>query len=386
MKSHFIYPTYCIIAIMLSVSACNTAQKALDKGDYERSAQMTINKLRSKPSDKKARRVFEQAWPLALEWNQDQIDMLMRSNDPFKWDKIADSYTSLERLSVEVRRCPACLEMVDRPPSYADEILEANSKAAEAHYNAGVQLMNNPSRSDARTALSHFRDADRRVAGYRDINERIIEALEIATLKVLVEHMPVHLRRYEVSNDYFRDEVYNFLEKDNRLNPYVRFYRPEEVDDQFFEEIDHIMRIEFIDFSVGQVARDSETREVFSKDSVKIGDTKLPNGQTVPVYGIVKARFTSYRKTVESGGEIEIRIEDARTGRLLDAERFGGTYVWTDNWASYNGDERALTSDQSRLARRRESIPPHDQDLFLEFTKPVYDRLTDHIRRYYRGY
>jgi len=371
---------------MMSVSACNTAQKALDKGDYERSAQMTINKLRSKPSDKKARRVFEQAWPLALEWNQDQIDMMIRSNDPFKWDKIADSYTSLERLSVEVRRCPACLEMVDRPPSYADEILDANSNAAEAHYNAGVQLMNNPSRSDARTALAHFRDADRRVAGYRDINERIIEALEIATLKVLVEHMPVHLRRYEISNDYFRDEVYNFLEKDNRLNPYVRFYRPEEVDDEFFEEIDHIMRIEFIDFSVGQVARDSETREVFSKDSVKIGDTKLPNGQTIPVYGIVKARYTSYRKTVESGGEIEIRIEDARTGRLLDAERFGGTYVWTDNWASYNGDERALTSDQSRLARRRESIPPHDQDLFLEFTKPVYDRLTDHIRRYYRGY
>src|SRR5690606_7810449 len=99
--------------------------------------------------------------------------------------------------------------------------------------------------------------------------------------------------RYEISNDYFRDEVYGFLENDNRLNPYVRFYRPDEVDDEFFEEIDHIMRIEFIDFSVGQVARDSETREVFSKDSVKVGETKLPNGQTIPVYGIVKARFTS---------------------------------------------------------------------------------------------
>lgn len=378
--------TTILITLLFVATGCNTAQKALNRGDYEQSATMTINKLRSKPGDKKARHVFQQAWPLAVEWNENEIAEMKQSSDPFKWDRIADSYASLERLSSEVRRCPACLELVDRPPSYHDQLIDANERAAAAHYEAGAKLMQDPTREKARQATVHFRNADNRVAGFRDANERLQEALEIATLKVLVEHLPVNLRRYELSNDYFRDQVYRFIENDNRANPYVRFYTPDEIDDDAFADIDHIIRLEFIDFAVGQVTRDSETREVFSKDSVKVGETKLPDGKKQDVYGIVKARYTSFKKTVESGGELEMRIEDAHSGRLLDTRRFQGSYVWTETWASYNGDERALTDTQLRLAKKRELPPPPEQDLFVEFTKPVHSQLTDYIRRYYRGY
>jgi hypothetical protein len=386
MKNRVQTLTTIFITVLLVVSGCNTAQKALNRGDYEQSATMTINKLRSKPNDKKARNIFQQAWPLAVEWNENEIDEMMRSSDPFKWVRIADAYASLERMSENVRRCPACLEMIDRPPSYLDQWTEANEKAAEANYDAGMRLMQDPTRDKARQATVYFRNAENRIRGYRDANERLIDALEIATLKVLVEHMPVNLRRYELSNDFFRDEVYRFIENDNRANPYVRFYTPGEVDDELFEDIDHILRIEFVDFTVGQVTRNSDTREVFSKDSVKIGETRMPDGKNQAVYGIVKARYTEYRKTVESGGEIEVRIEDAHSGRLLDTRRFQGSFVWSETWATYNGDERALTDAQVRLARKRELPPPPDQDLFIEFTKPVHSQITEYIRRYYRGY
>ncbi len=378
--------TLWIVTSIVLIAGCNTAQKALNRGDYEQSATMTINKLRSKPGDKKARSVFQQAWPLAVEWNENEIAEMMRSNDPLKWERIADAYASLERLSTDVRRCPACLELVDRPPSYLDKWADANEKAAEANYEAGIRMMQDPTREKARQATVYFRNAENRITGYRDANQKLQEALEIATLKVLVEHLPLNMRRYELSNDYFRDQVYRFIDNDNRANPYVRFYKPDEVDDALFEDIDHIVRIEFVDFTVGQVSRDSDTREVFSKDSVKVGETRMPDGRNRAVYGIVKARYTTYRKTVESGGELEIRIEDARSGRLLDTRRFQGSYVWSESWATYNGDERALTDNQLRLARKRELPPPPDQDLFIEFTKPVHGQLTEYIRRYYRGY
>ncbi len=375
-----------IATSIIFLAGCNTAQKALNRGDYEQSATMTINKLRSKPGDKKARNVFQQAWPLAIEWNENEIAEMMRSNDPLKWERVADAYASLERLSADVRRCPACLELVERPPSFHDEWMDANERAAEANYEAGVRLMQDPTREKARQATVYFRNADNRINGYRDANQKLQEALEIATLKVLVEHLPLNMRRYELSNDYFRDQVYRFIDNDNRANPYVRFYKPNEVDDALFEDIDHIVRIEFVDFAVGQISRDSDTREVFSKDSVKIGETRMPDGRNRDVFGIVKARYTSFRKTVESGGELEIRIEDARSGRLLDTRRFQGSYVWSESWASFNGDERALTDAQLRLTKKREIPPPSDQDLFIEFTKPVHNQLTEYIRRYYRGY
>jgi hypothetical protein len=105
-----------IVASIIFAAGCNTAQKALNRGEYEQSASMAINKLRSKPGDKKARHVFQQAWPLAVEWNENEITEVMRSADPLKWERIADSYASLEKLSADVRRCPACLELIDRPP------------------------------------------------------------------------------------------------------------------------------------------------------------------------------------------------------------------------------------------------------------------------------
>jgi hypothetical protein len=375
-----------IVASIIFAAGCNTAQKALNRGEYEQSASMAINKLRSKPGDKKARHVFQQAWPLAVEWNENEIAEMMRSADPLKWERIADSYASLEKLSADVRRCPACLELIDRPPSYHDKWADANEKAAQANYEAGIRMMQDPTREKARQATVYFRNAENRVSGYRDANEKLKEALEMATLKVLVEHLPVNLRRYELSNEYFRDQVYRFIENDNRANPYVRFYTPAEVTDDQYDDIDHVIRIEFVDFTVGQVTRDSDTREVFSKDSVKVGETKMPDGKNRPVYGIVKARYTTFKKTVESGGELEIRIEDARTNRLLDTRRFQGSYVWTESWATFNGDERALTDAQLRLSRKRELPPPPEQDLFVEFTKPVHNQLTDYIRRYYRGY
>ncbi len=384
MKYRVYIKTLFIFAVAVFVVGCNTAQKALERGDFEKSADMTISKLRSKPGDKKARRVFQQAWPMALEWHQEAIAEKKRSTDPFKWDEISRSYATLDRLSAEVRRCPACLELVERPRSYENEIREANQNAAEAHYQAGLDLMKNPTRENARNASYHFREADYRVSGYRDSHERLQDALEVATLKVMVEHLPLNLRRYELSNDYFRDQIYNSLENGRPLNEFVRFYTAEEVYDADIDDIDQVVRLEFVDFTVGRAVRNADTKEIFSKDSVKVGEVKDADGKKLPVYGIVKARYTTYKKTVESGGELELRIIDNHTGRLLSSERIGSTYVWADTWASFNGDERALTTEQLRLAKRNEIPPPADQELFVEFTKPLYTGVIDRLRRFYK--
>jgi hypothetical protein len=378
--------TLIIIVSALTLVGCNSYQKAVNRGDYEYAVEMSINKLRSKPDHKKALSAFRQAWPLAIEWHLDNIREKELTNDPFKWDDITASYQALDRLSAKVKRCPACLNLIDRPATYTDQILDANGKAAAAHYDEGIRLLQDPTRETARLASEHFMIADNRIPGYRDARQKLMEALEIATLKVLVEHRPVNLRRYELSNDFVRDQIYRFLENDNRLNKYVRFYSPFELDPDSSYQFDHIITLEFVDFTIGQVSRESETKEVSSKDSIKIGESKLPNGTKVEVFDIVKAKYTQYRKFVESNGEMEMRIEDGYTGRLIDSKRFGGGYVWSETWASFNGDERALTSEQLRLSRRREAFPPPEQDLFIEFSKPLFGQLTEYIRKYYRKF
>src|SRR5690606_10686055 len=117
-------------------------------------------------------------------------------------------------------------------------------------------------RDNAREASYHFREAGYRVYGYRNSDELLQEALEAATLKVMVEHLPLNLRRYELSNDYFRDQIYDYLENGRQINEFIRFYTAEEVYDMDIQDIDQIVRLEFVDFSVGRVVRDAQTKEV----------------------------------------------------------------------------------------------------------------------------
>lgn len=107
---------------------------------------------------------------------------------------------------------------------------------------------------------------------------------------------------------------------------------------------------------------------------------------TVKVYGKVKATYYHFQKTTTSKGIVSFRILDAKTNAILSAEKMPGQYVWISEWATFNGDERALTPLQLEIAHQRERVPPAVQDLFIAFTQPIYSQLTGKIQNFYKGY
>jgi hypothetical protein len=118
---------------------------------------------------------------------------------------------------------------------------------------------------------------------------------------------------------------------------------------------------------------------------VRIGETKIDD-KTIPVFGTVKAKLTTYRKEVLSTGLLSMVIVDAKTNGILTHRKFNGEYGWISSWARFNGDERALTDKQLELCKLRETQPPVPQDLFLEFTRPIYNQLVSSIRGFYQNY
>ncbi|MEX2234615.1 MAG: hypothetical protein WD824_20785 [Cyclobacteriaceae bacterium] len=114
--------------------------------------------------------------------------------------------------------------------------------------------------------------------------------------------------------------------------------------------------------------------------------TQVIESDTNKVYGTVKATLHHYTKTTTSKGTVSFRIIDAKTGALLSVEKMPGEFVWVSEWATFNGDERALSAAQLRLTTLKELPPPPPQDLFIEFTRPIYDQITMKIRDFYKGY
>jgi hypothetical protein len=143
--------------------------------------------------------------------------------------------------------------------------------------------------------------------------------------------------------------------------------------------------LQFDDFAIGQTLIETKTEVVTSKDSVKVGEATV-DGKKVEVFNTVTAKLTKSRKTVLSGGLLDMQIRDFSTKRIIYQDKIPGEFSWVCEWGNFNGDERALSADQKRISTVRELMPPAPQQLFVEFSKPIYGQLTSNLKSFYDKY
>jgi hypothetical protein len=287
-------------------------------------------------------------------------------------------YEALNRLADAILRCPSCRQSVGEQQRYTAQLTEARLKAAEARYTRGMALLKEKNRLSAKQAYQDFERAESIFPGFRDARQKLEEAYWAAVLKVVVE--PVEVRRgvYELSNEYFQNKIFEYLQRYERSS-FIKFYTPREARTRKFVP-DQVLTLSFDDFAVGQTYLKEKETEV-KRDSVKISGPKEKD-----VYATVKARYITFEKTISSNGMLDFRVMDWATRNIITQEKMPGTFVWHDEWATYKGDERALTDVQKKMANRKESPNPAPQFLFVEFTKPIYEQLTAKIQSFYRRY
>ena len=376
-------PVY-LLLLLFVVQGCSSGKKAYERGDYYTAVLKSINRLRKNPDHKKSSEVLRKSYPLALQTLEKKVQHIQTVNDPQKWKKALNIYEQINLMYEEIIHAPGALAIIPSPKNYYKAIEEVRNKAAEESYQAGRSLLAQDTRESAKEAYFHFADVERLVPGYKDVEKQIAEAEFMATLKVVVEQIPVP-GRYSLSASFFQEQVEEFLHSQYKGSRFVRFYTPSEARKEDLRIIDQFLLIQFDDFVVGQTYL-SEKVESVSRDSVKVGEVDLPEGGKVPAYGTVKAKIKTYRKEVTSKGMLSMRIVDANNDAVLLNRKFPGEFIWFSEWSNFNGDERALTKEQLARCEFREASPPHPQDLFIELTRPIFGQLTGSVRDFYSRY
>ncbi|HET8830316.1 MAG TPA: hypothetical protein VFM79_13300 [Pelobium sp.] len=366
---------------ILILNACSSGKKSLQSGDYDRAVYTAINRLKSKPNKRKAIETLKAGYNYALDRHLDRITDVKLSDDIFKWEQIVAEYEAINRLAYAIGDCPACLAVIPDAPKYIAELSDAKYFAAEARYKAGVKLLEQKNRASARDAYYNFEKAEQFYPDFKDAKTMMDNAYWEAVIRVKVETVQVNSRLYKLSNEYFQDKIDEYL-KDYERKSFVRFYSPKEAM-MAKVKFDQVLQLDFDDFLVGQTYI-KERIEDIKKENVKIGETR----DSVPkaVYGTVQGKLTTFEKTITSSGLLDFKIIDLATNKIINREKIPGTYIWVDTWGTYRGDERALTDNDKALLNRKESRPPAPQDLFLAFTKPIYEQLTQRVSAFYRRY
>ncbi|WP_113661065.1 hypothetical protein [Pedobacter nanyangensis] len=364
--------------LSILIIGCTTGKNALQKGDYDAAVSKAVDRLRSSPQNKEAMQVLPEAFNLAIKTHLRKIDEAKASADGLKWENIMYRYQKINQLSDEVNACPSCLNLVPNPPKYIKEFEDSRYRAAEARYLLGERSLRENNRQSAKVAYHHFVKAQSLYPSLKGVKEKIEDAYWAAVLKVVVQPAIINSNTYRLSNQYFQEQIANYLAT-YKGNTFVRFYSEEEAAAQKLRA-DQLVELHFDDFIVGQTYV-KERIEKLQRDSVVIGENRRGK-----IYGTVKATYSVFEKQVSSSGLLNFAVVDLSTNKLLRNQKIAGTYVWKDYWASFRGDERALDRQQLALTRKREVIPPPPGNLFVEFTKPIYAQLVDHITSFYSRY
>jgi hypothetical protein len=365
--------------LSILIVGCTTGKNALQKGDYDASVRKSVDRLRNSPKNTEALQVLATAYDLALKGHLIKIDEAKRADDVLRWEYILSNYQQMNELSTEVNSCVACLTVVPNPKQFSKEIAESQYKAAEVRYAIGLRRLAENNHESAKRAFYDFERAQQLVPNYKDVGKKLAESYQAAVVNVVVQPVQVNNGRYQLSNQYFQQQINAFIRNYQR-NRFVQFYDEKQAINQQIVP-DQVVSLRFNDFQVGDTYVKEQVEKI-KRDSVIIGQTR----NNKPIYATVKASFSVFNKQISSSGLLEMVILDYQTNRVIKQKQLAGTYIWKDSWAVYKGDERALTKQQLKMLGKREILPPAPDVLFGEFTKPIYAQLVDEVGYFYNQY
>ena len=91
MKSGHSYITLSLLFIM----ACSSGKKAYERGDYFEAVMKSVNRLRQNPDHAKSLEALRNAYPLAVEYYENEAKNEIASNSAFKWKNAIQYYNSI---------------------------------------------------------------------------------------------------------------------------------------------------------------------------------------------------------------------------------------------------------------------------------------------------
>ena len=104
-----------------------------------------------------------------------------------RWMEIANQLQIAAQMYSQIKSLPAAAKLIPNPWNPSIKIQEAKQKAAEEYYNQGLHYMSYNNRPYGQKAYEMFAKANNAYPRYRDAEELMQQAQELATIKVVVQ-------------------------------------------------------------------------------------------------------------------------------------------------------------------------------------------------------
>jgi len=339
--------------------SCKSAEKLYNKGRYDEAVALAAKKLQKKPGNADLINVLQDAYRFAVNGHESNIRNLANSNSDLRWEHIYSEYQQLQALYEAIRRSPSVYDIV-QPTDYSSYLATYKEEAGNARYERGLELMDQGSKQSYRQAYYEFQKALALKPGDLSTKQKMQESFENAVTNVVI--LPLNRFGYQYTNydfDYrnFNYEMLRYL--NNNKGQFLRYYSPSEAGSGQLRT-DNSVEMRFSDVNIGRYRDQRSTREVSKQVVAK--EIVISKDSVVREYITVKAKITTTVRTINADGLLQATVRDYNDRRIWN-DTYRGDYSWTCSFATYTGDERALSDDDKKLINQREQWPPSNDEI-----------------------
>ena len=96
-------------------------------------------------------------------------------------------------------------------------------------------------------------------------------------------------------------------------------------------------------------------------------------------YQTVTATLHIIKKYFTASGDMELRISDVSTGRNISTNRYTDQFNWQEEYATYTGDSRALSSNDYALLNNNNYQVPRREDILNQLSQRIYPQIKSRI-------
>jgi len=373
----------------LLLNGCNSSEKLLEKGSYDRAIEKSVDNLRKKPSDRKELRVLKEAYSKANNFDHDRIRFLEREGRPENWIEIYELYSVLDFRQNRIKTLPSSVLGDFKLVDYDDKVIESKNKAAELLYESGIARLENGGRENARMAYADFEQITRIYNSYRDVDVKIEEARYLGTNQVLFV--------IENNSDKILPEDFDYELKKISLNAINRDWLNFDTREDSSKAYDFLVVLDIDQIEISPERIDSRTytesaeiedgtRYVFDENG-NVKKDSLGNDIRVPAIKEVKAEVVEsvQYKSARVAGAVD--YVDLRTGQLAKTEEIIVDAIFEYHSAVASGDKEALSKETLKKLNRKPAPFPTNEELMMdaahllkEKTKAIVNRNRNLLR------
>ena len=412
---YILWPFPILLLVIIIFSSCGifiegyneykSAKNFHKERKYHQAALYASRSLKLKAKNKKALVLFENSYQLAVEEHRSNIMSLEKIADDSKWPRLYYAYDELQNLSDELVSLKPIIKVVlrydlDLPlQDYNKELNRIGPLAAEYDYKRGLEYRKEKDKESQKTAAKAFKSAQQFVPNYKNSKELYDETRAAALITLLI--LPFEGDHNLV--DYIRDRM--MMTQTNTSKEFLQIITRDQLSTILLERNlvqAGITENDYLELGklagANQILSASLTTTHKPSETIKVEDIKqekkvvVRKEKYVDDDGVEKTKkikekvyvtIDHYKKSAKSNLRLTYRITDVNSGLPI----YSGT-VRTDakffhEWATYEGDKRALSVKYERLVEKEEKFAPSRSELYMEAAGTLPNKLMKKISDHY---